>query len=251
MGAHLLACLRDAPDLTLVAALTRRGHAAVGRDAGEFHGQAPLGVPISDELLVATDVVVDFSNAAGAVAWAGRCADGGIALVSGSTGLTQEQMALLDGAGRRTAVLWSANMSLGANLLMRLAAEAARALGAEYDIELVEQHHHGKRDAPSGTALEIARAICAATQRDPASALLLGRGTNAGPRERSQIGIHALRLGDVIGEHELHFAGPGEALCLRHRAQARETFARGALRAARWIAGKPPGRYSMRDVLGI
>lgn len=251
MGAHLLACLRGAPDLTLVAALTRPGHAALGRDAGEFHGQAALGVSISDALGAAADVLIDFSTAAGAAAWAGRCADGGIALVCGSTGLSPTQIDALDQAGRRAAILWAANMSLGANLLMLLAADAARTLGPDYDVELIEQHHRGKRDAPSGTALEIVRGICRATQRDEASSVVLGRGPGAAPRERAQIGVHAVRLGDVVGEHEVCFGGPGESLSVRHRAHSRETFARGALQAARWIAGKPPGRYSMRDVLGL
>jgi 4-hydroxy-tetrahydrodipicolinate reductase len=171
-------------------------------------------------------------------------------MVVGTTGLSDGDHAAIDEAGKIIPVLQAPNMSLGVNLLFALAARAARQLGDDYDIEIVEAHHRFKVDAPSGTALGIARAICDATGKDMAKDLVHGR-EGESPRQRGQIGMHALRLGDVVGRHTVSFATLGEELQLTHNATSRDVFARGALRAAQWLAGKPAGRYGMADVLGL
>ena len=181
--------------------------------------------------LPACDVLIDFSSPDGFRHWLAACRASKVAFVSGTTGLSEEDDALLDAAAADVAVLHATNTSLGVAVLNRLAGEAARMLGEPFDCEIVEAHHKHKRDAPSGTALT------------------LGAATG-----RADVRYHSLRVGDVVGEHTLHLAGKGERLELTHRATGRETFARGALRAARWLAGppaRPPGRYAMADVLGL
>jgi 4-hydroxy-tetrahydrodipicolinate reductase len=171
----------------------------------------------------------------------------GIPLVGCATGLGEKELAALDSASARIAVLYAANTSLGVTLLQKLVAEVTRALGAGYDVELLELHHRHKLDAPSGTALLLANAIEEAV---PGHTFRHGRQGKAA-RAPEEIGVHALRLGDVVGEHRVFFAGPGERIELAHVATSRDTFARGALRAARWLTGKPPGRYRMSEVLGL
>lgn len=249
MGGRVLALARANADFAIVAALTRAGGRGVGADAGEFHSAPPLGIRITDDWAAACDVLIEFSTPAGlgrACGWAEthRCA-----LVSGTTGLDASAQDLLANAARVTPVLWSANMSPGVALLRRLAAEAAAALGAAYDVEIVETHHSGKQDAPSGTALSLCDAICSATGRDPRDSAQFGRHGATAPRRAGAVGLHALRMGDHVGEHEVHLSGPGESLCLRHRAHSRELFAAGALRAARWLAGRPRGLYRIEDTL--
>ena len=184
-------------------------------------------------------MVVDFSSAEGLARRAREAAELGVPLVGCATGLDEKQQAALDLASARTPVLYAANTSLGVTLLQKLVGEVARALGAAYDIELVELHHRHKLDAPSGTALLLAQAVLDAA---PEHTLRHGRHGKAA-RTSEEVGVHALRLGDVVGEHRVYFAGPGERVELAHIATSRDTFARGALRAARWIVGKPPGRY--------
>jgi 4-hydroxy-tetrahydrodipicolinate reductase len=200
-----------------------------------------------DALAAGADVVVDFSTAEGLARRAREAAELGIPLIGCATGLGEKEQAALDGASSRTAVLYAANTSLGVTLLAKLVGEVARALGPSYDIELVELHHKHKLDAPSGTALLLANAVLEAA---PGRRLLHGRHGKAA-RAPEEVGVHALRLGDVVGEHRVYFAGAGERIEVAHIATSRETFARGALRAARWIVGKPAGRYRMSEVLGL
>ncbi len=202
------------------------------------------------EALEQAAVVVDFTSPDGTRHFAKECAARGIALVVGTTGLDADGDRALTTAASKIAIVQSANMSLGVNLLARLVAEATRALGDRYDVELVELHHRAKKDAPSGTALLLANAVAHARgvvleeyRRD-------GR-KGVSPREPGDIGLHALRGGDVVGDHTVHFLGPGERIELVHRASSRETFAHGALEAARWLASRAPGRYDMRHVLGL
>lgn len=202
----------------------------------------------TDRLAPGADVVIDFSTPEGTATRARECAELGAPLVACATGLEATYEAALDEASKRIAVLAAANTSVGVALLVKLVGEAARALGPGYDVELVELHHKGKKDAPSGTALALARALCSATGRDPAKDLVHGRHGKT-PRRQGEIGVHALRLGDVVGEHRVYFAGDGERIELAHVATSRDTFARGALRAARWLAGQAPGRYGMADVV--
>lgn len=244
----LLRLARDDARFELVAAVTRTDDPLIGQDAGAVHGAAPLGLSVAPAYEGACDVVVEFTLPDGCAAWADWCGRRGCALVSGTTGLSAGQHARLAAAAERAPVLWSPNMSLGANVLARLAAQAAEWL-ADADIEITEAHHSAKIDAPSGTAKMLLESVCEARGVSAAESAVYGRSGAAGPRRRGEVGVHALRMGDVIGEHEVHFAHAGESVSLRHRAHVRETFAAGALHAARWLAGRPPGLYGMRDLL--
>ncbi len=226
VGSLLVKLIDDADDLTLAAALTRE-----------------------DRELPGCDVLVDFSSPDGFRHWLGVCRSSGTAFVSGTTGLADTDLALLDDAAAEIAVLHATNTSLGVALLNRLAAQAAVALGPEFDIEIVEAHHRHKRDAPSGTAATLADAVLAARGQSR-DALDFGR-VGMTPREPGRVGVHSLRMGDVVGEHTAHFAAEGERLEITHKATSRATFARGALRCARWIAGRAPGRHMIEDVLGL
>jgi 4-hydroxy-tetrahydrodipicolinate reductase len=238
-----------AEGIQVVGAIVSRGSPLLGRDVGEAAGAGNLGVAMSDDAaagLLGADVVVDFSRAEALPRLLQLAAREKVAVVSGTTRLDATCERLLDEAAREIAVLWSPNTSLGILVLAEIAAQAVRLLGPEFDVEIVEAHHRGKVDAPSGTATRLAEAI--GTARDGLQAVH-GREGNVGPRRSREIGILAVRGGDVIGDHTVHLLGPGERLELTHRATGRELFARGALRAARFLRGKPPGRYAMADVV--
>lgn len=249
MGTALVRLAAADPGLELVAAVTRAGEPCIGEDAGVHAGVKRLGVPITDAITNPPEVLIEFTAPAGCVAWSEWCAARGVRLVSGTTGLGPAELAALKASSARTAVLWSANMSVGVNLLLQLVRQAADRLGPEWDIEIVESHHRQKADAPSGTAKALLDAVCTARGVTPDEVVRHGRSGIPGPRSRCEIGLHALRLGDVVGEHEVFFAIPGEMVTLRHRASSRDTFAAGALRAAIWLRDKSPGLYHMRDVL--
>ncbi|HEY8042032.1 MAG TPA: 4-hydroxy-tetrahydrodipicolinate reductase [Polyangiaceae bacterium] len=223
----------------------------IGRDVGELAGIGPTGICVVDGLAALeharADVAIDFSTPSATVALAPIAAAAGTAMVSGTTGLDEAARAALDRAAARVAVLWEPNMSVGVHVLARLVAEATAAL-ADWDVEIVETHHRAKVDAPSGTALRLAEAVQAG--RDGSPQLVHGRQGRPGARPSAEIGMHALRGGDVVGDHVVHVLGGGERLELTHRATSRDVFAHGALRAATWIAGKAPGRYTLADVLG-
>lgn len=197
------------------------------------------------------DVLIDFSMPDGFSARLAECVKHGTPFVSGTTGLTDRELKERDNAARKIPVLSAYNMSLGINLLLSLVKQTAQKLGPGYDIEIVEMHHRMKSDAPSGTAVALLNAACEATGRDPRKVAKHGREGMVGKRTQPEIGIHAVRGGDVIGDHTVMFAGDGERVELVHKASSRDTFARGAVRAAQWIAGKPAGLYSMAQVLGL
>ena len=226
VGKLLVDLVDDADDLELAASLAR-----------------------GDRELPACEVLIDFSAPDGFRHWLAACGSSGAAFVSGTTGLAEADLSLLDEAASDIAVLHATNTSLGVALLNRLAAQAAAALGPEFDIEIVEAHHRHKKDAPSGTASTLANAVLTAREQTR-DALDFGR-HGMTPREHGRVGVHSLRLGDVVGEHTAHFATDGERLEVTHKATSRATFARGAVRCARWIAGRPPGRYTIEDVLGL
>ncbi|HSD20963.1 MAG TPA: 4-hydroxy-tetrahydrodipicolinate reductase [Anaeromyxobacter sp.] len=252
MGTQIIRLVAAAEDLKLAGAVERPGHA--GQDAGALAGLPPLGVTVVDDLgkaLAAADVVIDFTSHDASARNAELCADKGVALVIGSTGFTAEAKARVAAAGRRVPIILSPNMSVGMNVLFDLVRQAAKVLGDAYDVEIVEIHHKRKRDAPSGTAVRLGEIAAEALGRDPADALAYTRHGILGERPPWQIGIQTLRGGDVVGEHTVYFCGEGERLELTHRATSREQFAHGALRAARWLPGKPAGVYDMADVLGI
>lgn len=250
MGQRLVALAAEDEALELVGAIEHESHAQLGVDAGKLAGVGPLGVNLTAELPATCEVIIDFTNAEGMRRCLDACMERGLALVIGSTGFSDADEKAIDQAGQSIAVLQAPNMSLGVNLLFALAGQVAAKLGADYDIEIVEGHHRFKQDAPSGTALGIARSICAATGKEPGQAIKHGR-QGAEPRESGEIGMHALRLGDEVGRHTVHFGALGEELMLGHKANTRDVFVRGALAAAKWVVNQNPGRYDMKAMLGL
>ena len=250
MGNRLVALAGADPELELVAAVARAGSARVDQDAGQVAGLGYIGLPVTDELAATPAVLVDFTSPVAFRHWLKACRDRGIAMVVGTTGLHADDHLAIDAAAAHIAIVQSPNMSLGVNLLFRVAAEVARVLGDAYDKEIVEAHHRFKKDAPSGTAMGLADAILSAMGKTR-DALVYDRHGNEALRKPGEIGMHALRIGDEVGRHTAYFAALGERLELTHVATNRDTFAHGALRAAKWVAGRPPGRYTMADVMGV
>jgi 4-hydroxy-tetrahydrodipicolinate reductase len=254
MGRLLVTLARDDRRLRVAGAVEAPGHPTLGRDAGELAGGGVLGVPVSDALdpLCARErVVLDFTTPEATLAHVRSAAERGTALVVGTTGLGADREAELRAIASRTRTVFAPNMSVGVTVLAELVGAAAHLLDASFEVEIVELHHHEKKDAPSGTALALARAAAAARGQDFERSTVLARQGLVGARRADEIGVMALRAGDAVGDHTVVFGGLGERLELTHRAQSRECLARGALRAALWVAGRPPGVYSMRDVLGL
>jgi 4-hydroxy-tetrahydrodipicolinate reductase len=245
----------DAGGLRLSGAMAAADDPGIGRDAGAFAGTAPLAVAITDQLdraLADARVAIDFTLADASVRHANACRERGCALVIGTTGHSAAQRAELEEVARGLPIVLAPNMSLGVNVLFRLAELAARALKAQdYDAEIFEAHHRNKVDAPSGTALGLGRAVAAGRGVDLEQVAEFARHGTTGVREPGRIGFSVVRGGDIVGDHRLIFAGTGETLELSHHAQDRTGFARGALAAARWVVDRPPGLYSMMDVLGL
>jgi 4-hydroxy-tetrahydrodipicolinate reductase len=245
MGRAVVA-LASADEVEIVCAVATTD---VGRDVGELAGIGPIGICVVDGLgalaQVRADVVIDFSAPSATLALAAVAAATGSAIVSGTTGLGDEARAALERASTRVPVLWEPNMSVGVHLLGRLVAQAVAAV-PEWDVEIAETHHRGKVDAPSGTALRLAEIVRRAR---PAARTVHGRQGKPGARGSDEIGMHALRGGDVIGDHVVHLMGGAERIELTHRATSRNVFAHGALRAARWIAGRAPGFYAIDDLV--
>jgi 4-hydroxy-tetrahydrodipicolinate reductase len=254
MGNRLVALLQEDKELRLVGALEAPGHPALGRDAGEAAGVGRLTVPITADAEAALDkdrILIEFSVPEASLAHARLVARQGGRAVIGTTGFTPAQREELAAIGRSIAILVAPNMSVGVNVAFRILADMARMLGDDYDVEIVETHHRFKKDAPSGTALRMAEVVAEALGRDLAKTAVYDRHDKLAERTRKEIGMAALRTGDVVGEHTVTFGALGERLELTHRAQSRDNFARGALRAARFIATAKPGLYSMQDVLGL
>lgn len=247
MGQVLTRLVREDPRLTLVGATERVGSPLIGTDLG--------GVKMSESLEAVlragpVDAVIDFTGAEASLIHARACALHKVGLVLGSTGFNPAALSELHDLAKSTAIMMAPNMSVGVNTMINAAAALARVLGDSYDIEVVEMHHRMKKDAPSGTALRLAEEVAKAVGRDP-KALTLARQGMVGERPKGEIAVQTLRGGDIVGEHTIYFIADGERIELTHRATNRETFARGALRAAAWIAGKAPGLYGMADVLGL
>lgn len=247
---------RAVPGLELAGAVDRADSPLAGQDAGVAAGVGPLGVVVGGDLAAALaarpDVAVDFSSPAAAAATAAQVAAAGVPWVLGTTGLGAAEQAAIAQTAQTIPVVLSANMSLGVNLLYALVEQAARALrGRGYDCEIIERHHRRKKDAPSGTALYLGEAAAQGFGWDLKDVAIDGRTGIPGERPEKEIGFHAVRGGDVVGDHVVLFAADGECLELSHRATSRDTLARGALRAAAWLPGRAPGLYGMRDVLGL
>jgi 4-hydroxy-tetrahydrodipicolinate reductase len=253
MGRAIVRAIAEGSSSILATAVERAGAPELGQDAGTLAGIAPLGVRLQAELPAAgaADVWIDFSSPAASVANARAAAGEGARIVIGTTGLSTADKEAVAAAARTTPVVLAPNMSVGVTVLLELVADAARTLGPGYDIEIVEAHHRAKRDAPSGTALRLAEAVAEATGRDLEKTARYERHGDIGPRTTPEIGIQTIRGGDVVGDHTVFFLGLGERVEITHKASSRDTFARGAVRAAEWLAGKAPGLYDMRDVLGL
>lgn len=253
MGKALIALITQTEGAQLGGAIEAANHPAVGKDAGEVAGAGVLGVRITDDfgaLATPDAVALDFTNAAAALDHLRTAVRQQSPIVIGSTGFTPQQQAELDRLAPQTRAVIGSNMSVGIAVLHRVVREAARALGADFDPEIVEMHHKMKIDAPSGTALALAKTVAEATARTLATDAVYGREGVVGQRKKNELGVLALRGGDVVGDHTVIFAGMGERLELTHRAQSRDCLARGAIRAALWLVRQPAGRYGMHDVLG-
>jgi 4-hydroxy-tetrahydrodipicolinate reductase len=254
MGRAVLSCIFEAGDLELVGAVTQPGDALLGRDAGELVGGEPAGVPLTDDRrhgLNAAQVAVDFTLPSVTEANLRACVEHGTAIVIGTTGLEPRHQQAMEVAAREIPIVYGRNMSVGVNVFIELVGRAAKALGDGYDVEIAETHHRHKVDAPSGTALALGERIAAARARRLDELAVYARHGNTGPRVPGTIGFSVVRGGNVVGEHSVRFIGAEEEVEFFHRAADRTTFARGALRAARWAAGQAPGLYSMADVLGL
>ena len=254
MGNRIVACLAETPGLRLAAALEAPGHPSLGADAGELAGGRKAGVAVGADAAAAITpdrVLIEFSVPEASLDHLRLVAKSGARAVIGTTGFSAAQRAEIGELARRAAILLSPNMSVATNVAFKLLATMAKALGDEYDVEITETHHRFKKDAPSGTALRMAEVVAEALGRDLGAVAVYGRQGLAGERTRKEIGILSLRSGDVVGEHTVSFGALGERLELTHRAHSRDTYARGALRAVRWVAERPPGLYSMQHVLGL
>jgi 4-hydroxy-tetrahydrodipicolinate reductase len=254
MGQMLLKMLSQAPGVLVVGGTERRGSPALGMDLGALAGTEPFGITVGDDpalLFDSADVVIDFTNPSATALHAGYAAKNGTAHVIGTTGLDTDQQAAVARAAQRAPIVMAANMSLGVNLLEMVVEQMARILDTDWDIEVVEMHHRHKIDAPSGTALALGEAAARGRGTTLRRVAKRGRDGQAGPRAKGEIGFAALRGGDVVGDHTVIFAADGERVEVTHKASSRELFARGAVKAVLWAAGKGPGLYTMKDVLGF
>ena len=250
MGKRIIAIAAETDELTVVDAIDMAGCPGSGKDAGEISGIGNIGVTVTDSFDQRPDVIIDFSLPEGTMKYLPYCKENGIAMIIGTTGLTESEITEIESASQVIPIVRASNFSMGVNLLIKLVAEAAKTLGEDYDIEISETHHRFKKDAPSGTAVALAESICDSIGKKYKETAIDGRSGNQ-PRQPGEIGMHALRVGDTIGEHTVHFGNLGETVTLGHSAHTRDTFVRGALRAAKWASENKPGIYDMRDVLGI
>ncbi|MGH8478753.1 MAG: 4-hydroxy-tetrahydrodipicolinate reductase [Gammaproteobacteria bacterium] len=259
MGRSLIDLSRESSDLAITAALEREGSPHLGRDAGIVAGGEAVGVPVTGKIDEPAergihkgfDVLIDFTMPQATLEHLAFCRAAGRRMVIGTTGLTEEDRAVVVEASADCAIVMAPNMSVGVNVCLKLLQIAARALGEDYDVEIVDAHHRHKVDAPSGTALRMGEVVAAASGRDLGDCAVYTRHGMVGGRPARAIGFATLRAGDIVGEHKVLFAGQGERIEIAHLATSRTVFARGALLAARWVMDRGPGLYDMQDVLGL
>ncbi len=254
MGSRITALSREYEGLRLGAAFERTGHQDIGRDIGTVVGIGDTGVLISDSIgniMDACDVIIDFTSIESTKMNLKAASAHGKAMVIGTTGFSKADLDEMRPMLTAIPCVMASNMSLGVNLLLKVLQDIARVLGDDYDIEIVESHHRLKKDAPSGTAMKMAQVIAEAVDRNLEDVAVYARKGIIGQRTKKEIGIQTLRAGDIVGEHTVLFGGLGERIEITHKASSRDTFARGALKAALWLSGKQPGLYDMQDVLGL
>ncbi|MBV6288682.1 4-hydroxy-tetrahydrodipicolinate reductase [Pseudomonas aegrilactucae] len=254
MGKALIEAVHQASGAGLTAAVHRADSSLVGADAGELAGLGRIGVPLSgdlDRVVDEFDVLIDFTHPSVTLKNLAFCRKAGKAMIIGTTGFSVEEKQLLVEAGKDIPIVFAANFSVGVNLSLKLLDMAARVLGDEVDVEIIEAHHRHKVDAPSGTALRMGEVVANALGRDLQKVAVYGREGQTGARDRQTIGFATVRAGDVVGDHTVLFAAEGERLEITHKASSRMTFAKGAVRAALWLDGREPGLYDMQDVLDL
>ncbi len=264
MGKRIVSLAVEAGEFDIVAAVERQGHPDIGKDAGLVAAAGPINVKLTDMFPAAGDpqprlatgvagacVAIDFSQPEAADKTVDYCLENNVALVSGTTGLSDQQREKFKAASEKIPIIYGTNMSVGMNVLFNLVGKVATMLGDEYDIEIIERHHRFKKDAPSGSALTLAENICKATGLDFPDSLTHGRSGKDTLRQKGIIGVHAVRAGDITGVHSVIFGTLGETVTLNHTANSRDAFVRGALRAAKWLVRKEPAFYSMTDVFSI
>jgi len=254
MGGTVVRLVQQSADVKLVGAVEFPGSPAIGRDVGEIAGVGNLGVAIGVKLgplLKGDAVIIDFTQPKASLGFLRAAVERSAPMVLCTTGFDKAEAAEIEKLAPQTRVVFSANMSIGVNLLLSILGNVAKTLGDDYDVEIVETHHRFKKDAPSGTALALGRVVAKALNRDLDSVAVSGRKGIVGERTKKEIGLLSIRSGDVVGDHTVVFGGLGERIEFTHRAHNRENFARGALRAAQWLVNQPKGLYSMQDVLGL
>ena len=254
MGKRLVALVSESSRLRLAGATEAPGHPALGKDTGEVAGCGPLGIALTDDLaqtLAQSDVVIDFTAPSATLHHLAQAVEHKRAMVIGTTGLSPDEMDQLRRHAASIPCVQAPNMSVGITVLLQIIGKVAQALGDDYDLEIIDTHHNKKKDAPSGTALKLGDVLAAAKGWDLEDAGVYARHGLVGERTNNEIGIQSVRAGDIVGDHTVLYAGPGERIEITHRAHNRDPFAHGALRAAEWVVNQPPGLYGMADVLGL
>lgn len=254
MGSRITALSKEYQGLKLAGALERKGHPDIGKDIGHILGMGDTSVLVTDTLeaiIDSADVIIDFTSTSATLNNIQLASERKKAIVIGTTGFSKDETDAIKGFAKGIPVVLAPNMSVGVNLLLKVLQDVARVLGDDYDIEIVEAHHRLKKDAPSGTALKMAQVIADAVNRNLDEVAVYARKGLIGERTKKEIGIQTVRAGDIVGEHTVLFGGLGERIEITHKASSRDTFARGALKAALWIAHRAPGLYDMQDVLGL
>lgn len=254
MGQRLLTAIHETSDILLAGAVEREDHPQMGRDVGEMAGLEKWNVPLTGSLrkvIASGDVIIDFTNAEAALTHLRVAAEQGKSAVIGSTGFLAAQLEEVRALAQRISCVLSPNMSVGVNVMFRVIGDVAKTLGGDYDVEVIEAHHRMKKDAPSGTAMKMGQILAQALDRDFDRVGVYARKGIIGERKQAEIGMQTIRAGDIVGEHTVIFGGLGERLEVTHRAHSRDNFARGAVRAARWVVRQKPGLYDMQDVLGL
>ncbi len=254
MGRTIVSCLNDTAGTAIGGATEAAGNPLIGKDIGEIVGIGTKNVPVSgnmEAVLPSCDAVIDFSSPESTMETLRLAARLSKAVVVGTTGFSPEQKEEINNLCRKIRCVMAPNMSIGVNVLFKVVYDMAKTLGDAYDVEIVEAHHKFKKDAPSGTAVRISEIIADSLGRNLDEVGVYGRKGITQGRSQKEIGIHTVRAGDIVGDHRVLFGGMGETLEISHRAQSRETFARGSIRAAQWVVNQPPGLYDMQDVLGL
>jgi 4-hydroxy-tetrahydrodipicolinate reductase len=254
MGSRIIVLSRDMDNLKLSGALDRKDHKDLGKDIGDVIGIGPTGVTVKDSVKSVTDkidVLIDFSSPSATIACLKSLSDEPVPVVIGTTGFSKDEEEYIKLYGQKTPCVFAPNMSVGVNLLLKVLEYIAHVTGDDYDVEIVEAHHRLKKDAPSGTAMKMAQVLASALNRNLEETAVYARHGLIGERSQKEIGIQTVRAGDIVGEHTVLFGGLGERIEITHKASSRDTFARGALKAAQWVHKQTPGLYDMQDVLGL